>query len=103
MIIVQNRIRISEQFRNQFLERFKDRDSSLKNQKGFVSNYILEPTGKDDEFVVMTIWDNQNSFELWTKSEDFNKSHSNPMPQGAVLDRPILKVHTVVSKISNEV
>lgn len=93
MLVVQNRIKVAESFKYEFLERFKNRNSNLKNHNGFISNYILEPTGDDNEYIVMTMWESKQDFEKWANSEDFKKSHSDPMPQGAILDRPILKIY----------
>lgn len=100
MIVVQNRIRVAEPFRKEFLERFKNRNSTLKNHDGFISNYILEPTGDDNEYVVMTMWESRQDFEKWANSEDFKKSHSEPMQQGAIIDRPVLKIYNVSSALT---
>ena len=35
----------------------------------------------DDEYVVMTLWDNRKDFDTWTDSSDFKESHSMAMPQ----------------------
>ncbi|MHB1439168.1 MAG: antibiotic biosynthesis monooxygenase family protein [Cuniculiplasma sp.] len=99
MIIVQNRIRVEAGFRKEFEERFSRRQSNLKNFKGFVKNYVLKPTGKDDEYVVMTIWESRDAFETWTDSKEFKEAHNMPLPQGAILDRPILKIHEVINEI----
>lgn len=99
MIVVQNRIKVGEAFRKEFLERFKNRDSNLKTHEGFISNYILEPVGDDNEYIVMTIWESKQFFEKWANSDDFKKAHSEPMPQGAILDRPVLKIYNVASSV----
>ena len=99
MIVVENRIRVAMDFRNEFEERFKNRQSNLKKFHGFVRNYILKPTGNDDEYVVMTLWDSRKDFDTWTDSSDFKESHSMPMPQGAILDRPVLKIHEIIQEI----
>jgi heme-degrading monooxygenase HmoA len=99
MIVVQNRIKVAMEFRREFEERFTKRQTELKKFTGFVKNYILKPWQKDDEYVVMTFWENIESFNLWTNSDDFKKAHSQPLPQGAILDRPILKIHEVIQEI----
>lgn len=70
-----------------------------KKFNGFVRNYILKPTGTDDEYVVMTLWESRKDFDSWTDSADFKESHSMPMPQGSILDRPVLKIHEVIQEI----
>jgi heme-degrading monooxygenase HmoA len=99
VIVVENRMRVGKDFRAQFEERFKARQSNLGNFKGFIKNYVLKPTGPDDEYVVMTMWNSKKDFDVWTESKEFRESHSMPMPQGAILDRPVLKIHEIIQEI----
>ncbi|MGR3491356.1 MAG: antibiotic biosynthesis monooxygenase family protein [Shimia sp.] len=56
------------------------RDSHLKDMAGFVAfNMLKGPEGEDGTILYAshTIWESEDAFRDWTRSEAFRKAHAN--------------------------
>ena len=109
MIIVTNRIPVSEGFEEEFEERFRNRAHLIDQSPGFVKNLILRPvkrrfdhsTGdwKESEeqgyYLVQTYWESEQAFWDWTSSESFRKAHSNRPPAEMFAGPNVLEIHDV--------
>jgi heme-degrading monooxygenase HmoA len=98
MFVVMNRIPVNPEYNEAFIERFQDRAVLVDRMPGFVSFQLLQPAGPDQPFVVMTVWESQEHFEAWTRSDEFKQGHaqSGQLPQEAFLTHPKLETFDVV-------
>jgi heme-degrading monooxygenase HmoA len=76
MFVTMNRIPVHEEHWPDFEERFRNRLGLVDKAPGFVRNMVLRPVdGTTDCHVVMTLWENREAFENWTKSDAFLQAH----------------------------
>ena len=103
MIIVANRIPVAEGWEEDFIERFRNRVGLIDHAPGFLRNIVLKPKShphQDDNatqyHVVLTFWEDAESFWAWTKSESFEKAHSNLPPPEMFAGSSALEMHEAV-------
>ena len=96
MFIVTNRVYVASGWEQEFKTRFKNRAGQIDKQEGFIRMQILEPKSENTPFVVMTTWENEQSFRNWIGSEDFKLAHANPMPKEAFSDEGKLEQFELV-------
>jgi heme-degrading monooxygenase HmoA len=75
MFIMMNRMTVPEPDREHFEHLFKTRAKAVDRRPGFVKAEILRPT-KGDTYIVMTHWQDKESFLEWTKSEEYKEGHT---------------------------
>lgn len=77
--IAMNRFRVAPGREEEFEEVWRSREGRLKDLPGFVEFRMLKgPQG--EEFTLYashTIWESQEAFVAWTKSEAFRQAHKN--------------------------
>ena len=77
MFIAMNRFRVKKGEEGAFEDVWLNRDVHLRAEPGFVEFHMLR--GPEDEdhtlFVSHTIWESQDAFVAWTKSEAFRSAH----------------------------
>lgn len=54
---------------------FAARAGAVENQPGFEGFELLRPTDERTQWLVVTRWKDEASFEAWTKSEAFAHGH----------------------------
>ncbi|MET0066943.1 MAG: antibiotic biosynthesis monooxygenase [Candidatus Thiodiazotropha sp.] len=96
MFIVANRVPVAESYRDAFEARFRDRAGKIEQQPGFVRMQVLKPAQPGLTYVVLTTWEDKDSFESWVGSEDFRRAHANPMPAEAFDGEGGLEMHEVI-------
>lgn len=103
MIIVANRIPVSAGWEEEFVERFRNRAGLIDDSPGFLRNMVLAPREhphQDDDdtlyHVVLTFWESEEAFWEWTRSESFEKAHSNLPPEDMFAGKSVLEMHEVV-------
>lgn len=78
MYIAMNRFRIAPGKENEFIDIWKSRETHLNEVPGFKSFNLLQ--GPSDEqatlFASHSIWESEQTFVDWTKSEAFRKAHA---------------------------
>ncbi len=90
-----------------FEKMFLERDRAVEEQPGFVSLDILKPGSKsfpgsrpepigDNEYQVLTRWENQGAFHAWVQSDAFKKSHSREIDKTIFEGRSYLTFHESV-------
>ena len=91
MYIAMNRFRIANDHREDFINIWKNRESFLNDVSGFKQFKLLqgESTAEETAFISHSIWESRDSFEVWTKSENFKKAHAGAKaPKGTYLSHP---------------
>ncbi len=78
MFIAMNRFRIARGREQEFIDIWKNRDSHLEGVPGFREFHLLQ--GPSDEeatlFASHSIWESEQAFADWTRSEAFRKAHA---------------------------
>ncbi|MEO1291110.1 MAG: antibiotic biosynthesis monooxygenase [Chloroflexota bacterium] len=99
MIIVSNRISVNPDHAEAFEDRFANRASRVDGQAGFIAFQLLRPTQAGEPYVVMTMWESMADFDAWRNAPEFKEGHKGgqQLPEGAVLGRPQLEIHDVIS------
>lgn len=79
MYIAMNRFRIAPGCEQEFIDIWKNRDTHLSSVPGFKEFHLLQ--GPSDEsctlFASHSIWESEEAFINWTKSEAFRMAHAN--------------------------
>ena len=76
MFVTMNRIPVHEEHWPDFEDRFKHRLGRVDKAPGFVRNLVLRPAdGSAECHIVMTLWEDREAFENWTKSDAFIQAH----------------------------
>ena len=91
MYIAMNRFRVALGREEEFIEVWKNRDSTLDSVPGFQQFHLLQ--GKSDEehtpFVSHSVWESRETFTAWTESDSFRKAHADAkMSMGVCLGPP---------------
>ena len=79
MFIAMNRFKIVKGKEKEFEDVWKNRDTHLKGVNGFKEFHLVKGK-KTDEFSLYashSIWNSQEDFINWTKSEAFRLAHKN--------------------------
>jgi heme-degrading monooxygenase HmoA len=74
MIAVVNSLPAKEGAADRIVERFAEGRGYVQRFPGFVSLEVMRSEG-GDEVLVVTRWQNRDSFDAWIRSEDFAKAH----------------------------
>ncbi len=79
MFIAMNRFRVKKGEEESFENVWLNRDVHLKDEPGFVEFHMLRGPENDDHtlYVSHTIWESEQTFIDWTKSEAFRNAHKN--------------------------
>jgi len=78
MFIAMNRFRIKKGREEDFERVWSERDSHLNDVPGFVEFHLLRGPEEEDHtlYASHTIWEDEETFIDWTKSEAFRKAHA---------------------------
>lgn len=99
MYIAMNRFRIANTFKNDFLEIWRNRQSTLSDVAGFKSFQLLQGEAGEDEtlFISHSLWESKEMFDAWRSSQHFKKAHSQAKaPKGTYLSHPQFEGFEVV-------
>lgn len=79
MYIAMNRFRINKGQEAEFERIWAERDTHLKEVPGFVEFHLLRGPEAEDHtlYASHTIWESEDDFVAWTKSDAFRKAHAN--------------------------
>lgn len=81
MYIAMNRFKVKAGSEDAFEQVWKNRDSTLHEMKGFREFHLLRgPVNEDEGYTLYashTIWESQDDFLAWTKSQNFRDAHRN--------------------------
>lgn len=85
---VLNNIPVSEDGRTAFEERFLDRARRVEDMPGFSGIRVLRPL-QGDTYVILTVWQDEDSFKEWQNSESYNHAHKKrDTSEGITQQRP---------------
>lgn len=78
MYIAMNRFRIALGKEDEFANIWKNRETHLEDVPGFKDFNLLQGPSGDDYtlFASHSVWDSEESFINWTRSEAFRKAHA---------------------------
>lgn len=96
MIVVMNRITVTEGREADFEKTFTERDRAVDLMSGFIDLQVLRPT-EGRTYVVMTRWKSREAFDEWTQSEAFVAAHRKQSP-GLAESRPTLEIYEVFTQ-----
>ena len=79
MFVAMNRFKIVKGKENEFVNVWKNRDSFLENVPGFKNFNLIKGEEKEDHTLYGShcIWNSNEDFINWTKSEAFRLAHKN--------------------------
>ena len=79
VFIAMNRFKIVAGCEDQFVDRWKKRESYLDTVPGFQEFSLLKGASNEEYtlFVSHSTWDSKEAFEGWVKSAAFRKAHVN--------------------------
>ncbi|XXM73976.1 antibiotic biosynthesis monooxygenase family protein [Lysinibacillus sphaericus] len=69
-----NNIPVSDEGRPLFEYRFKNRAGLIEEVPGFIAIRVLRPLNSDT-YVIMTLWEDRQSFLGWQESKQYQKAH----------------------------
>lgn len=78
MYIAMNRFKVKPEEQEAFTRRWIERDVQLRTVPGFVAFHLLRGPDREDHvlYASHTVWQSQNAFEAWTRSEQFRAAHA---------------------------
>lgn len=62
-------------YKERFEELFGSRAKQIDAMPGFVDMQVLRPSKEGNEYLIVSHWENEESFKAWTKSETFLEGH----------------------------
>lgn len=70
-----NNIPVTEEGRELFESRFKNRAGKVEGEPGFAAIRVLRPVGSDT-YIILTLWKDEKSFTDWQQSESYGQAHA---------------------------
>ncbi|KAG2490185.1 hypothetical protein HYH03_011313 [Edaphochlamys debaryana] len=80
--VVMNVFQVKPDSSQDFEDMWRSRESRLKQMPGFVRFAMLRCENKPGKYISQTYWADKESFENWTKSSQFQASHSSNNSSG---------------------
>ena len=81
MYVAMNRFKVVSGSEADFEAVWKNRDSKLNEMEGFKTFHLLRgPVNEQEGYTLYashTIWENEDAFRAWTRSDHFRASHRN--------------------------
>ena len=81
MFIAMNRFKVNEGHEEQFEDVWRNRKTSLNEMPGFIQFHLMRSSYNKDEnytlFASHTVWETEEAFIAWTKSQNFRDAHKN--------------------------
>jgi heme-degrading monooxygenase HmoA len=87
MFIAMNRFNVNPERAGEFEQRWRDRESYLKGQQGFIQFALLKGDEPGD-YISHSTWASRDAFLAWAQSERFKQAHNQAMPEGLIIDHP---------------
>jgi heme-degrading monooxygenase HmoA len=89
-IIKINAIRVPRESGDELAHRFAARAGAVDDADGFQGYELLKPTDDRDQWLVITRWRDEESFQAWLGSESFIQGHrSAGERQGGATPKPV--------------
>jgi heme oxygenase (mycobilin-producing) len=89
-IIKINAIRVPRESGDELAHRFAARAGAVDDADGFQGYELLKPTDDRDQWLVITRWRDEESFQAWLGSESFTQGHRSAAErQGGTTPKPV--------------
>ena len=89
-IIKINAIRVPRESGDELAHRFAARAGAVDDADGFQGYELLKPTDDRDQWLVITGWRDEESFQAWLGSESFTQGHRSAAErQGGTTPKPV--------------
>lgn len=82
-----NNIPVTEEGRELFESRFKNRAGLVEQEPGFQAIRVLRPLDSDT-YVILTMWDDEKSFTQWQASQAYSHAHKKRGTSEGIDKRP---------------
>lgn len=70
-----NYINCKDHYKARFEELFGSRAHAIDRIPGFKFMEVLRPRDGGNQYLIVSHWDNEDSFKTWTKSKEFLEGH----------------------------
>lgn len=70
-----NYITCDDSYRERFEHLFATRAKAIDRMPGFVNMQVLKPKKSGEPYLIVSHWDNEDSFKAWTGSPEFLEGH----------------------------
>ncbi|MFB6456152.1 antibiotic biosynthesis monooxygenase family protein [Chitinophaga sp. Hz27] len=70
-----NYIHCNEDYTARFEQLFASRTHAIDTMPGFINMHVLRPAKPEDDYLIVSYWENEQAFKDWTKSEAFIAGH----------------------------
>lgn len=87
-IIKINAITVPSDSGDELARRFAARLGAVDGQPGFGGFELLAPTDGRDQWLVVTRWDDEESYQSWLASADFRAGHGHGPGEAPAPERP---------------
>jgi heme-degrading monooxygenase HmoA len=71
-----NAVRCAPEFRQRFEELFRTRAGLVERMPGFLQLFVLRPRAVEEPYLVVTVWESEEHFRAWLRSEAFRRGHA---------------------------
>jgi len=89
-VIKINVITVPRESGDELAHRFAARAGAVDNAEGFEGFELLKPTDDRDQWLVLTRWQDEASFQAWVNSESFAHGHRSAAErQGGEPPKPV--------------
>lgn len=85
MFVAMSRFRVRRGQEDMVRESFTNRPMRVDDQPGFIRMEVLSPTEQTNEFWLITMWSDRESFETW-HAHHLKEAHS-AMPRGLKVEK----------------
>jgi heme-degrading monooxygenase HmoA len=95
VFIAMNRFSVNPDRGEEFEERWRTRESHLRDLAGFLHFALLR--GDDPgEYISHSTWESREAFLAWAQSDHFRHAHDQGVPDGLILGHPRASFYEVV-------
>lgn len=84
MFVAMSRFAVLNGMESEVSQAFKKRPHLVDQEPGFIKMEVLSPVDKSNEFILLTYWDDEASWQAWHHSEAYKHSHKD-IPDGLKL------------------
>ena len=103
MFIAMNRFKVLKDATAEFEAVWLNRESHLHELEGFVEFHMLRGPEREDHVLYSshTVWTSKANFDVWTKSDQFRKSHARaPQHRPLTLGHPEFEGFEVIQTLA---
>lgn len=95
-IVIINAITVPSDSGDELAKRFAARAGAVDGQDGFEGFELLQPTDGRSQWLVVTRWRDQESFEGWMASPSFSEGHRSAQERSGGEEPPAVAVSSEV-------